>query len=134
MESVSTGWMIWLCPQKLMFKVTDMMQNAINTVLPSGQAAMRAQLVLFLDRSYLEIAKNQNTKNVSNLIQFMIRFGVKFVGTVRNTPSFPFIIEDHNVKKIPTTDNKVVTQLYGIRSHFTCHKNMGNTKMNITVL
>ena len=42
----------------MVFKVADMLKNAVNTVLPSGQVSMRrAQLVLFLDRGYLEIAK-----------------------------------------------------------------------------
>ena len=52
MTSVSTGWIIWLCPQNMMFKLTDMMINAVNNVLPLGQADTRAQLVLF-SRSWL---------------------------------------------------------------------------------
>ena len=109
MASVSNGWIIWLCPQKIIFKLTDMMKNVVNTVLPSGQGAMRDQLVLFLDRDYLKIAKIQNTDNVTNLIQSMIRLGVIFVGTVKNTASFPFLIQDHNLTKAPTYDNNVVT-------------------------
>ena len=93
-------------------------ENAIDTVLPSGQVAMRSQLVLFLDRGYLEIAKNQNTDNITNLIQLMMRLGVRFVGTVKNTASFPFLIHDHNLEKTRTSQNKVVLQPYGIWSDF----------------
>ena len=46
-QSVSTGWIIWLCPQKMMFKLRDMMRNVVNNVLPLGQVDMRAQLVFF---------------------------------------------------------------------------------------
>ena len=133
MASVSTGWIIWLNPQKMMFRLSDMMKNAIDTVLPSGQVAMRSQLVLFLDRGYLEIAKNQNADSITNLIQLMIRYGVRFVGTVKNTASFPFLIHDHNLEKKQTSQNKVVLQSYGIRSHFSCYTKIG-TKMMVSVL
>ena len=63
----------------------------------------------------------------------MTTLGVKLVSIVKDTTSFLFIIEDHNVKKILTNDNTVATQSYRMRSHFTCHKKMGNTKMKITV-
>ena len=56
MASELTEWRIWLCPQKF-FKVTEMMQNAINTVFLPGQAAMGTQLVLFLDCGYPEITQ-----------------------------------------------------------------------------
>ena len=114
MASVSTGWLIWLYPQKMIFHLSDMMKNAIDTVLPSGQAAMRSQLVLFLDRGYLEISKAQNSDNITNLIQLMMRLGVRFVGTVKNTAAFPFVIHDHNREKTKTCQNKVVLQSYGI--------------------
>ena len=60
-----------------------MKKNEVNTVLSSGQVAMRAHLVLFLDRGYLEIAKHQNTENITNLVQLMMRLGVKYVSTVK---------------------------------------------------
>ena len=68
MASVSTGWIIWLSPQKMVFRLSDMLKNAIDTVLPSGQVAMRSQLVLFLYRGYLDISKIQNADNITNLI------------------------------------------------------------------
>ena len=133
MASVSTGWIIWLSPQKMVFRLSDMLKNTIDTVLLSGQVAMILQLVLFLDRGYLEISKNQNADNITNLIQLMMRLGVRFVGTVKNTPSFPFIIHDHNIEKIRTSQNKVVLQSYEIRSHFSCYTKIGTT-MKVSVL
>ena len=133
MASVSTGFLIWLCPQKMIFRLSNMLKNAIDTVLPSGNAALRSQLVLFLDRGYLEVAKNQNGDNITNLIQLMMRFGVRFVGTVKNTAAFPFMIHDHNLEKARTSQNKVVLQSYGIRSHFSCKTKVG-TEMMLSVL
>lgn len=47
---------------------------------------------IFLDRGYLDISKIQNTYNITNLIQLMIRLRVKCVGVVKNTAFFPFLI------------------------------------------
>ena len=94
---------------------------------------MRSQLVLFLDRGYLDIAKPQNSDNITNLIQLMMRLGVRFVGTVKNTAAFPFLIHDHNLEKTKTCNNKVVLQSYGIRSQFSCETKNGS-KMKVSVL
>ena len=64
----------------------------------------------------------------------MMRLGVKFVGTVKNTVYFPFLIQDHNHKKTSPYDNKVDTQSYGMRTHFSCHTKIGNTTMKVSVL
>lgn len=86
-------------PTKMMFKITDMMINVVNNILPSGQVRLRVQLVLFLDHVYLDISKSQYTDNVTNRIQLMIRLGVQFVGTLKNTTSLPFLCQAHNLKK-----------------------------------
>ena len=71
--------------------------------------------------------------HITNLIQLMMRLGIQFVGTVKNTAAFPFIIHDHNLEKTKTFQNKVVLQSYGIRSHFSCCTKIG-TEMKVSVL
>ena len=133
-NGISLNWLDnMVIPSKNGVQIIRYVENAIDTVLPSGQVAMRSQLVLFLDRGYLEISKKQNADNITNLIQLMMRLGVRFVGTVKNTASFPFIIHDHNIDKIRTSQNKVVLQSYGIRSHFSCYTKIGTT-MKVSVL
>ena len=98
MASVSTSCLIWIYPETIGMKQCEMMKDAITALCPHGNAALRANLVFFIDRGYLEIAQNQNKDNVTNLIQLMLRMGVKFLGTLKNTDAFPFQIEDINEK------------------------------------
>ena len=70
MSTVGTGFICWFDPDKLGMQLRDMMHNAIISVCPSGQPALRASLTFFLDRGYLELAKYQ-TGTVTNLIQIM---------------------------------------------------------------
>ena len=98
-------------------------------------AALRANLVFFIDRGYLEIAKNQNKDNVTNLKQLMLRMGVKFLGTLKNTDAFPFQIEDINEKRQTNHNNKVVVQSYGARTAFQCQTKVGGEhKMKVVVV
>ena len=58
-----------------------MLKNAISSLCPQENSALRANLTFFIDRGYLEISKNQNKDNVTNLVQLMLRMGDKFLGT-----------------------------------------------------
>ena len=74
-------------------KQCEMLKDVITALCSQGNAALRANLTFFIACGYLEIAKNQNKDNVTNLIQLMLRMGVKFLGTLKNTDAFPFKIE-----------------------------------------
>ena len=63
----------------------------------------------------VELSKNQNKKKVTNLVQLMLRIGVKFLGTLKNREALPFNIEDVNVKLATKIDNKGILQCYGTR-------------------
>lgn len=84
-----------------------------------------------MDRGYLEIARNQNVDDITNIIQYMLRLGVKFLGTVKNSTAFPFFIKDMNEKKRCNHKNKVVIQSYGTRSSFTAETRLGNHRMKV---
>ena len=81
--TVGTGFICWFVPDKLGMRLRDMMQNAIIAVCPSGQPALRASLVFFLDCRYIDLEKHQ-TGTVTNLIQIMQEHGVKLLGTIKN--------------------------------------------------
>ena len=61
--------------------------------------------------------------------------GVKFLGTLKNTEAFPFHIEDVNVKRATTINNKVIVQCYGTRSSFECRTKVGGEhKLKVVVV
>ena len=135
MASVSTACLIWINPENIGMRQCEMLKEAITSICPQGNPAIRANLTFFIDRGYLEISHNQNKDNVTNLIQLMLRMGVKFVGTLKNTEAFPFQIEDVNVKRDTNINNKVVVQCYGTRSSFECRTRAGGEhKMKVVVV
>ena len=135
MASVSTACLLWLHPENIGMRQCDMLKETIQSICPQGNTAMRASLTFFIDRGYLEISQNQNKDNVSNLVQLMLRIGVKFLGTLKNTEAFPFQIEDVNIKREATVNNKVVVQCYGARSAFECRTKVGGKhKMKVVVV
>ena len=65
----------------------------------------------------------------------MLRMGVKFLGTLKNTEAFPFHIEDVNVKRETNINNKVIVQSYGTRSAFDSRTRVGGIyKMKVVVI
>ena len=118
MASVSTACLLWINPENIGMKQSEMLKAAITALFPQGDAAARANLTFFIDHGYLEIVKNQNKDNVTNLIQIMLRMGVKFLGTLKNTEASPFHIEDFNNKHETNLNHKVIGQSFGTRSLF----------------
>ena len=135
MASVSTACLIWIHPEKIGMKQSEMLKEAITSLCPHGKAALRSNITFFIDRGYLEISKNQNKDNVTNLVQLMLHMGVKFLGTLKNTEAFPFHIEDVNVKRETNLNNKVIVQSYGTRSAFESHTKVGGIhKVKVVVI
>ena len=65
----------------------------------------------------------------------MLRMGVTFLGTLKNTDAFPFQIEDINEKRQTNHNNKVVVQSYGARTAFQCQTKVGGEhKMKVVVV
>ena len=92
--------------------------RTINHVSPTGQESQRAQLAFFIDRGYLELAQIQGVK-MSNLIQVMESMGVKFLGTIKESKSFPFQIVDLKESNAAVVNGRPVLQAYGDRSSYT---------------
>ena len=67
-----------LNPEVIGMRLGDMLKSVIRQLMPTDQPAMRAQLCLFIDPGYLEIAKVQNNQ-VTNLIQIIEEMNVKFL-------------------------------------------------------
>ena len=118
MAVVGAGYICWIHPDVLQLKLADMMKKVIEDVSPSGQSAERASLAFFIDRGYLELAKAQGL-NILNRIQVMERFGVKCLGTVKDSKSFPFDIVDLNEQPSQVVNNRPTLQAYGTRSSYT---------------
>ena len=47
-------------------KQNEMLEEAIKVICSHGNAVLRANLIFFIDREYLEISQNQNKDNVTN--------------------------------------------------------------------
>ena len=76
MASIACGFIVWMYSNKSITKLNVMLREAVNSVVPFGQPAMRSTLPMFLDRGYFEIAKTQSGENVTNVIQLLFRLGV----------------------------------------------------------
>ena len=83
MASVSIACLLWIHSENIGMRQSEMLKDAITAICTQGNAPLRANLTFFIDRAYLELAKNQNKDNVANLVQLMLRMGVKFVGTLK---------------------------------------------------
>ena len=81
MASVSTSCLIWLHPERIDMGQCDMLKDTVTALCPQRNASIRK---FFIDHSYLNILKNQNKDNVTNLVQLLLRIGIKFLGTFKN--------------------------------------------------
>ena len=68
------------------------------------------------------------------VIQQLNRLGVRFLGTVKDSNVLPFHVEDKNNTGKRVINNKVITQLYGICTRFSCTSNVRNEKITLLVL
>ena len=80
--SVGSGCLCWIHPQQIGMKTNLMFKQAVEAICPSGNDALKGNLTYFIDCGYLEISKNQNVENVTNLIQLMLQTGIKFLGMI----------------------------------------------------
>ena len=95
---VGTGFIVAIYPHTIGSNLCSMMTEMVNTMDPSRNDAIRSQITIFIDRGYLQLAKPQ-VEPVTNLIQLMQNnLKVRFLGTIKNTPAFPFIIDVNNTE------------------------------------
>ena len=94
---------------------------------------LRSSLTLLIDRVDLEIVENQNVDNISDMVQLMLRIGVKLLGILKKITAFPFHLEDLSSKKMTNHSDKVVVQYYGIRINFIARTKIGGSPL-MTVL
>ena len=64
----------------------------------------------------------------------MLRLGVKFLGTIKNTPTFPFHLEDVNSNCITNHNNKMVVQCFGTRTYFVARTKIDSNALKAVVL
>ena len=65
----------------------------------------------------------------------MLKMGVKFLGTLKNTKAFPFHIKDVNFKRDTNVNQKVIVQSYGTISAFESKTRIGDQyKMKVVVV
>ena len=87
--TIASGYITMMIPDTLKLQMKDMIKQMIDHLVPDGPGseALRAALVIFIDRGYLEITKYQEGE-VKNLIQIMKSMGVKFLGTIKDPSEF----------------------------------------------
>ena len=112
MALIGAGCVCYVAPDQLKLKLSEMLKKAIDHVSPHGQESQRSSLAFFIDRGYLELARAQGL-DMTNLIQIMESMGIKYLGIIKNTPSFPFLIVDLNENPSTVINNKPVVQAYG---------------------
>jgi hypothetical protein len=114
--STGSGQISHICPDVLGLKLSEMLEKVILFLIPSEEH--RPLHAFFIDRGYLELAKEQNV-DVSNLIQIMRRLGVKFLGTIKDSFKYPFYFVEVNEDGKSQVNKRAVMQLYGMRNSWT---------------
>eukprot|EP00984_Skeletonema_dohrnii_P032459 scaffold26691_cov108-Skeletonema_dohrnii-CCMP3373.AAC.1 len=115
MALIGAGYICWTEPDVLQLRLVDMLEKAIKHVAPTNSPSQRASLAFFINRGYLQLAEKQGVE-ITNLIQLMEKMGVKYLGTIKDSPSFPFMIVDRNEKDVKVVGRKAVIQAYGTRT------------------
>ena len=117
MALIGAGFISYIHPDTRNLKLGEMLTTAIKHVAPSEHQL--PTLAFFIDRGYLELCQAQSVK-ITNLIQIMELHGVKFLGTSKDSESFPFKIVDLNDSSSTTVVNgRPIIQGYGTRTSFT---------------
>ena len=114
--TIASGYITMMIPDTLKLQMKDMIKQMIEHLVPDGPGseALRASLVFFIDRGYLEIAKYQDGE-VKNLIQIMKSMGVKFLGTIKDSSEFPFEVVDIKTDDETVRNGRPVVQAFGSR-------------------
>ena len=76
----------------------------------------------------MELAKHQKV-NVSNLIQILGDLMVKWLSTVKDSSSFPFVFTERNEDGKYVINKRAVIQMYGMRSSFVARQVRSNAKV-----
>jgi hypothetical protein len=96
-----------------------MLKTVIKRICPSNNAATRSWLHFFIDRGYLQLAKQQPEATRTNLIQIMQEMNVHFLGTIKNTSEFPIDIQVGETTELDrTSKGRVIVQTTGQRTSF----------------
>ncbi|GBG25957.1 Hypothetical Protein FCC1311_021772 [Hondaea fermentalgiana] len=92
--SVTTGLILQGWVETHRTSVHDTVVRAINLLLQDGpqviEPGLAEKLTLFIDRGYLSLAREQEKLRRTNIVQSLQELEVKFLGTCRQTMSFPF--------------------------------------------
>ena len=128
--TVGCGFIIQLFPDKIGGSLSIIMRSAIANLSPSQEVSSRSNLVFFIDRGYLAIAKQQ-IGEITNLVQIMVQEGVKFLGTVRNTKSFPFELVSDGSDDNRVCNDRVIAQMSGNRTSFSAFQRSSIIKVTI---
>jgi hypothetical protein len=126
MATVGSGFIVFFYADTLFRTLISMLTTAIEA-LKAANIHLQ-QLLLFIDRGYLQFAKDQPQGSVTNLIQFLMAQECNFLGTIKDTPTFPFVIEQTRAVKDRVTSKRAVVQTYGKRSSFTAKKSRSKLK------
>lgn len=127
---VGAEFIVAIYPHTIGSNLCNMMNEMVNTMDPSRNDAIRSQIKIFIDRGYLQLAKPQ-VEPVTNLIQLMQNnLKVRFLGTIKKTPVFPFIIDVNNTENSTRCrGEKVIINTYRHRTSFICLSRTKNTKI-----
>ena len=121
--TTGSGQIAYICPDILGLKLSEMIEKVILFLIPSEEH--RSLHTFFIDRGYLELAKQQNV-DVSNLIQIMRSLGVKFLGTIKDSFKYAFYFVEVNEDGKSEINKRAVMQLYGMRTSWTAISRLPN--------
>ena len=131
-ELIGAGYVSYVAPDLLKLQLGEMLRKAITHISPTGEASQRALLTFFIDRGYLELCQAQNEK-VTNLIQIMDGMGVKYLGTIKDSKSFPFQIVNLNDPSMPVVNGRPSIQGYGTRTSFLARSGSGDVISTVMI-
>lgn len=108
--TTGSGYIVNICPDTILLRLGEMLRKTIIDLIP--QKEMRPMHAFFIDRGYLELAKEQEI-DVTNLIQIMreLAVAVRFLGTVKNSLKYPFYFVEVN------EDGKTAVNKRGYGTH-----------------
>ena len=133
MATIGSGHICYMNPEKLQLKLCEMLRSAILHVSPSGQPSHRALFAFFIDCGYMKLVKHQEVK-VTNLIQIMKEMRVKFLGTVKNGASFPFVILERNENGRTVHNKRLLVQSFGMRTLFIARQTRAGDTIQASVM
>jgi hypothetical protein len=118
--SIGTGFLISMSLELIDFSLSESIGKTVENLVGNKTSATAQKMIIFIDRGYLQLAKEQDPLRRTNIVQVLQDKGVKFLGTAKTTASFP-MFEDTSqgdVSNNVVVNGRVAIPIRGTRSVF----------------